>query len=392
MQTSEALQKITDQNQRILNLTLRMNKSCDCSPSGDPANCVRNCHTASNHPSMTHNGLLIEKERKTEARLFARNDLFITEGENTVKREEDPGMCSDVIIPRPLQPFMRRSNTEPLQSHGNLMTEDDLTTENRNSLRRFESLQVGGRTLTEMTIGGYAIDLSEAAEKAKGIAPMPPSKLPIIFKDDELNFYHHFFQGFVKLFGRERFHQIVTYHKREIEDRFPIGDFIEDLICDGYQVDDTEVSLFLKKVLISTFTVQMHKQKPASGACLIATANLWGFQYIEPGLSCDEEELKAWLYICYGHYKTLWFNTFKLVGVPDFATGMTAGQLSRKYKNERPMEWEDETHPAQRENQRISQYGERMQKTNRSSRHSPNDRTAKREYKTPGKWMKEFGF
>jgi hypothetical protein len=77
---------------------------------------------------------------------------------------------------------------------------------------------------------------------------------------------------------------------------------------------------------------------------LIVAANLWGLQYIEPGLEMKEADLKMWLSVNYNHYKTLWFNTFKSAGIPSFALGgvQTRYEGPAKAIQEEPMQYSDD--------------------------------------------------
>jgi len=199
--------------------------------------------------------------------------------------------------------------------------EDDssMKEEHRRGLRKFESLQVGENTLTSMSIGGYAVNLPRAAQKAMEVAPLPPARLPIIFKEDDLNFHHHFFQGLEILIGREVLLEIVLSKKYYDQTEMILLPLIERMIQSGYERTDTEVTVFTKRVLMSTFDLGEQEFNSNQIGGLTVAANLWGFQYIESGMQCKESDLKMWLSICYNHYRTIWFNTFKSAGVPHFA-------------------------------------------------------------------------
>lgn len=191
--------------------------------------------------------------------------------------------------------------------------------ENRKILRKFETLKIHDRDLTGLSIGGFEVDLNVAAQKAMEILPMPASKLPIIFVDEELNFLHHFFQGVTRLIGETNM-QMITEKKKYYEDEHPVVlGMIEDLILEGYDKGDTEITLFLKKVISSTFELTTRNRKSRGMEKVRVSSNLWGFQYIECGMMMDESDLEMWLATCYGQYRTSWFNTFKSSGVPIFA-------------------------------------------------------------------------
>jgi len=202
---------------------------------------------------------------------------------------------------------------------GRLGDDSMMTEDNRKVLRKFEALQINGESLTGMSIGGYTVDLTKAAQKARDVAPLPPARLPIIFQDDDMNFFHHFFQGLDILMGSETVQKIVTSTKYYEQTTLQLLPLIEKMIKSGYERTDNEITVFAKKVLTSTFEVDEAHRDSDTSRVLIVAANLWGFQYIECGMQCREADLKMWLSICYNHYRTIWFNTFKSAGIPAFA-------------------------------------------------------------------------
>jgi len=189
----------------------------------------------------------------------------------------------------------------------------------RRALHKFEPLNVGGRALTGISIGGFDIDLTAAAQKAREVIPLPSSKLPVIFLDEELNFYHHFFQGLNYILGKASVMQIVTCNVYDNDAGERILSLITEMLESGYERGDSEIVIFVKKVITSTFELSNSATKKYTSDRIFVVANLWGFQYIEPGMQCDQATVVMWLSMCYGHYKTIWFNTFKLTGVPDFS-------------------------------------------------------------------------
>lgn len=202
---------------------------------------------------------------------------------------------------------------------GRLGDDTMMTENNRKVLRKFEALQINGESLTGMSIGGYTVDLTKAAQKARDVAPLPPARLPIIFQDDDMNFFHHFFQGLEILMGRETIQDIVSSKKYYDQTELQLLPLIEKMIKSGYERTDNEITVFAKKVLTSTFEIDDAHKDAGMTKVLIVAANLWGFQYIECGMQCREADLKMWLSICYNHYRTIWFNTFKSAGIPAFA-------------------------------------------------------------------------
>lgn len=217
---------------------------------------------------------------------------------------------------------LTRSSTTPAplpNGRGRLLEDSEMMEHNRRLLRKFEPLHIGTKTLTGLTIGGYAVDLGKAAQKASEVAPLPPSKLPIIFADDDMNFHHHFFQGLDMLLGQDVVQEIVSTGKYYQHSELLLLPMIEDMIRVGYKDTDNEITVFCKKVLTSTFSMDHAHDKEPQNRVLHVDANLWGFQYIECGMQMREVDLKMWLQNCHRHYKMIWFNTFKSAGIPHFA-------------------------------------------------------------------------
>jgi len=78
---------------------------------------------------------------------------------------------------------------------GYLSYDYDMQENNRDPLPKFEALKINNQSINEVTIGGFPVDLRAAAEKVREIIPLPPVRLPVIFLDKDMNFFHHFFQG-----------------------------------------------------------------------------------------------------------------------------------------------------------------------------------------------------
>jgi hypothetical protein len=250
--------------------------------------------------------IAMESEQKLRPRLFNRPQLC-----------SEPGECyDDNIFPLSLSGLQ-----DDRQDYRNtrMMDNTAMLEANRRSLRRFESLDINGKKLTSMSIGGFEVDYNVVATKAMEVLPLPASKLPVIFVDDNLNFYHHFFEGMKFCVGATLLEDIVS--RPEYYDALKpiVIPVIEELVETGHEKTDTELTLFLKKIFTTTFDLLTKSRRNASNEEVVVTANIWGFQYIETGMKCTEADLKVWLSICYNHYRTLWFNTFKSTGVPSFA-------------------------------------------------------------------------
>lgn len=230
------------------------------------------------------------------------DDLLYEQIENTFPR----GLSVD---PAPLRPGNR----------AHFMNSEDMMEQNRQVLRKYEPLQVGGLQLTDLSIGGFEVDLSKAAQKASSVAPLPPAKLPRIYIDHDMNFLHHFFQGLDRLLGRDKVLMLVGQDKYYTVAELILLPFIEDVLRTGWEKKDTNLTVFAKSVLSSTFECDEKSGSEDEQRGLVVAANLWGFQYIECGMEMKESDLRMWLSISYSHFRTIHFNTFKDSGMPAFA-------------------------------------------------------------------------
>jgi len=197
---------------------------------------------------------------------------------------------------------------------------DSLTADQRPVLDKFQPLRVGGKTLTSVAIGGYTLDIEKAVEKARRVIPLPPARLPMIFSNPDLNFNHHFFQGLERLIGRDVLLSVVKKDQIESSPQPIVRSFIEDMLEVGYETSDNDLMIFTKTVLTSTFEAGDRYQGKKENRVLTVAANLYGFQYIESQMECDEANLQMWLKICYSHYHNIFFGEFKDSGLPAFAT------------------------------------------------------------------------
>jgi hypothetical protein len=235
-------------------------------------------------------------------------DYMLQSGLHIVRRQTDPvSLAASKISPEQLlDKHLMRMDTTMLKG-------------NRKILPKFEALQINGQSIVNTTIGGFAVDLTKAAIKAKEVLPLPAVRLPVIFVDEDLNFHHHFFQGMELLLGREVVESIVSTDRYFEEDEITLFPLMSGLLAAGYEDDDTEITIFTKRVITSTFELHQAPVSLAQHQTLVVAANLWGFEYIESGMQCKEPDLKMWLSMCHNHYRTSWFNTFKSAGIPSFA-------------------------------------------------------------------------
>jgi hypothetical protein len=291
---------------------MQARKNCECTVSGRHASCNGKCtesisdrkadlfapQSGTDHTNMNqyhNNGGRYEESSSEEEQLIDQFRNMIPEGISGKKKAGQISKASGMI------------------------TDSQMLKKNRASLRKFEALNIGGQTMTEMSIGGYKVNMEKLAEKAMEVLPLPPSKLPVIFVDEDLNFYHHFFQGMTRALGARQLEEIVKSSRHFDDPQKPLLVCLEDLILSGYERSDDETTILLKKVIGGTFETTSKSRKYQDNDELFVAANLWGFEYIEQGMQCSEADLRMWLSMCYNHYKTIWFNTFKSTGVPEFA-------------------------------------------------------------------------
>lgn len=201
-----------------------------------------------------------------------------------------------------------------------ITTGDSMMHEHRVDLRKFESLNVSGRALTDLSIGGFQVDLSKAAQKAALVAPLPPAKLPIIYVDHTMNFLHHFFQGLERIIGRDVVLEITSRTSFSEGEDVILMPLIEHAMKVGHEKKDNNITTFVKSVLMSTFEIDERSDPTDPERGLLVAANLWGFRYIECGFEVKEANLKMWLSMNYQDFKTLHFDTFKDSGVPAFVS------------------------------------------------------------------------
>jgi hypothetical protein len=194
-----------------------------------------------------------------------------------------------------------------------------LEEKNREMMRKYEALSISGRTLTDLSIGGFEIDLGKAAQKASGIVPLPPAKLPKIYIDHEMNFFHHFFQGLERLIGRDVVINITNQERYFNTSEMIILPMIEEILKSGFKPTDTQLTVFTKAVLESTFDNDLRRELDQNERGLLVAANLWGFPYIECGMEMRESDLRMWLSVSYSQFRNLFFSTFKDSGMPAFA-------------------------------------------------------------------------
>lgn len=195
----------------------------------------------------------------------------------------------------------------------------DIRLNQSSTMDRFKPLTLNGVSMTRATIGGFDLDLASLANQAATVIPLPPVSLPVIFQDSDLNFMHHFFQGLEIQAGREFIVTVAELGRYSQHDKIKIGPYIKALIGTGYVEKDTELVIFVKRVISTTFELQEpHSGNPQDETYLVKS-NFYGFQYIEGGMRCQEQDLRMWLHSAYTQYRNLWFNAFKSSGMPVFA-------------------------------------------------------------------------
>lgn len=320
-------------------------KNCECTINNQNSNCIgdhaKNLSEAARY--MLNNGGDIEMPRRvrTPSRQRHPDDATITyldpplperhyrqyetSGEFMRSAIDSPNNISDkdeqAISQFSASPLRDSSGREHRLPSGNMVEDSKFRAVNREPLTKFESLRIGDSTLREMSIGGYKIDIESASLKAREVIPLPPARLPLIFVDENLNFYHHFFNGIYEIVSYDDLMDVI--HSEPIENaesNFMVST-IEDLLTVGYERSDSEAMNLIKRMLQSTFKVETtrHRYSKEKASSLFVEANLWGFPYIESTMTCKEIDLRFWLQACYKNYETSWFNTFKSTRIPGFA-------------------------------------------------------------------------
>lgn len=234
---------------------------------------------------------------------------------NRYSDEDEPK--TQIRAPLPLRDVSGRNLGSP---GGNLVEDSRFRQVNREPMTKFESLRIGEGNLRGISIGGFKIDMELAANKAREIIPLPPARLPLIFQDDTLNFYHHFFNGIYEIVRHDDLMEVINTDPVDGQDSDFMIKVIEDLLATGYERSDSEALNLIKRMLQSTFRVDKTKHRnSAINSSLFVEANLWGFPYIESTMTCKELDLRLWLQACYKNYETSWFSLFKSTMVPSFA-------------------------------------------------------------------------
>lgn len=212
-----------------------------------------------------------------------------------------------------------RSDRVNLSENLRYVSGDQIKLGSRASMDKFKPLKLNGVSITDATIGGYSLDLKGLAKAAAEVVPLPPVALPRIFSDEDLNFYHHLFNGLEIFSGRD----FITKHAEtgtySAGDTGVLSPLVNSLITTGYIEGEDELVVFIKRVFSVTFTVLESPSSSVAGGKFLVKSNFYGFQYIEGGMVCREQDLKMWLHAAYTAYKLCWFNAFKSTGVPAFA-------------------------------------------------------------------------
>jgi len=223
---------------------------------------------------------------------------------------------SSEMSPRP-----RVSERDPQMSRysRNYVTEDQLRATPEETQGRQQMVNFNGSDIIRATIGGLNVDVDRLLREVREIAPLPPVALPIVFKDMRLNFYHHLFNGLETFAGRKLIVALAEHGSYSASDSIVVSPIVKALIHSGYEPGDEEMVTFLKRVVTSTFEEWESSPAKREETAYLVKANLYGFEYIEGGMVCREQDLKMWLHTAYAQYKTTWFNAFKATGVPLFA-------------------------------------------------------------------------
>ena len=218
------------------------------------------------------------------------------------------------------QMIIGKLNPAPDRSmQSGFVPDDYLRADKGPSFERFSALSINGQKFTDFTIGGYGNDTRRTQKKIAEYVPLPAVDLPIIFNNKPLNFSHNFFQGLEMLLGRKYIKRLTNAQKYSSKDTDKLLPAIRKLIMAGAKDDDTNLTIFVKRVLSGTFSTVPRSSESDQEEFLIVEANLWGFDYIEGSMKLNDNELRMWLNVNYNAYRIAWFNSFKSSGLPHFA-------------------------------------------------------------------------
>jgi hypothetical protein len=223
------------------------------------------------------------------------------------------------VLPAPLAVKAAARSSGQYADGKRYITGEHLQKNAQVACQKFDSLTLNGQKFTEYTIGGYGMNVDTMKKKISEFVPLPPVALPIIFADDFMNFKHHFFQGLETLLGRKYLVNMTTAIKYSAKDDMKLLPSVKQLMLAGAKPDDTELTIFVKRVLCGTFGTVPTADGVQESEGLLVEANLWGFEYIEAGMWVDDANLKMWLHMNYSAFRIAWFNTFKSSGIPSFA-------------------------------------------------------------------------
>jgi len=320
-------------------------KNCDCTIGAQETNCkgnhARNLSDAARYMLNTGGDIEMPRRVRTPSRGREPDDATISYIDPPLPARqfatyESSGMAQNEILnytyflrdkdesqvsqgaTLPLRDTSGRGHRVP---GGNLVEDSRFRAVNREPLTKFESLRIGDGNLRKVTIGGFQIDMDAAAQKAQEVIPLPPSRLPMIFMDPDLNFYHHFFNGIYEIVSYDDMMDIIREDPVDGKDSDFMMRVIEEILTVGYERSDTEAMGLIKRMIHSTFKLEStrHRNSSQNSKSLFVEANLWGFPYLESTMTCKEIDLRLWLKACHKNYETHWFNEFKSTRVPSFA-------------------------------------------------------------------------
>jgi len=211
-----------------------------------------------------------------------------------------------------------------------LVEDSEMRASRREPKSKFDELMLGKMSMKEVAIGGFKVDLEEVARAANEILPLPPAKLPDLFKDKNLNFYHNVVNGLWEIIPFEMFMDIINCDPNDDNLDDILVEMISHSINIGYEKSDSESMLLIKKILQSTFESNstIDRRSRASVTNLRVRANTWGFPYLSQGMDCHEVDLRMWLKSCYREYETLWSSAFKSTRAPPFARRVLSDRRS----------------------------------------------------------------
>jgi hypothetical protein len=279
---------------------------------------------------------------------------------------------------------LRDSTGRQLGIHSRNMVEDSqLRQMSLEPMDKYEALKINGKEIHEIAIGGFQVDLNKITEKVRDEVALPPARLPIIFVDNKLNFYHHFFNGIYEIVQYDDLMDVVNSDPDKNDSDF-ILNTIDELLTTGYERSDSESMVLIKRMLNSTFksSATSNRRTREKVLSLYVETNIWGFPYIQQSMTCKEVDLRYWMKACHKEYENAWYGAFKSTRTPVFARSVKRSSRSSQSSSKPSLRSIDEATDDSiadivRSVDEMSTISRSRHRRTRPSRRSSNDNTSR---------------